>query len=204
MPNSVRIGFGPVMKTGSSIQFKWYPTTYMWVSSQCPFTVGLRLSWFILIYSKRKTTFISHVDCCVSFGSSWACFHGRAKTYGNWVWHSSKKDWRVVSSDVDEETARSGGMFSKSNLFLAGRPLFGGGSVHFVPHPAGPLLLPWPLLLQVLLPLLLGGPTLPTGRDVTPQTPHEELQAQPPEQQQRPLKVSPESFSLLFRLSRPC
>ena len=39
VPNSVSIGFGPAMKTGSSRRFKRYPTTYMWVSSQLPFTV---------------------------------------------------------------------------------------------------------------------------------------------------------------------
>ena len=39
MPNSVRIGFGPAMKTGSSRRFKRNPTTYMWVSSWLPFTV---------------------------------------------------------------------------------------------------------------------------------------------------------------------
>ena len=38
MPNSVGIGFGPAMKTGSSRQFKQYPTTYMWVSNRLPFT----------------------------------------------------------------------------------------------------------------------------------------------------------------------
>ena len=37
--NSVRKGFGPAMKTGSSRRFKRYPTTYMWVSSWLPFTV---------------------------------------------------------------------------------------------------------------------------------------------------------------------
>ena len=37
--NSVRIGFGPAMKTGISRQFKQYPTTHMWVSSWLPFTV---------------------------------------------------------------------------------------------------------------------------------------------------------------------
>ena len=39
MPNSVRIGFGPAMKTGTSRGFKLYPATYSWVSSQYPFTV---------------------------------------------------------------------------------------------------------------------------------------------------------------------
>ena len=39
IPNSVCIGFGPAMKTGSSRRFKRYPTTHMWVSSQLPFTV---------------------------------------------------------------------------------------------------------------------------------------------------------------------
>ena len=38
MPNSVRKGFDTAMKTGSSRQFKRYPTTYRWVSSQLPFT----------------------------------------------------------------------------------------------------------------------------------------------------------------------
>ena len=39
IPNSIRIGFGPVMKTGSSRQFKQYhPTPYMWVSSRLLFT----------------------------------------------------------------------------------------------------------------------------------------------------------------------
>ena len=39
IPNSVRKGFGPAMKMGSSRRFKRYPTTYMWVSSRLPFTV---------------------------------------------------------------------------------------------------------------------------------------------------------------------
>ena len=39
MPNSVRPGSGPCMKTGSSRQFKWYPTNYRWVSSWLLFTV---------------------------------------------------------------------------------------------------------------------------------------------------------------------
>ena len=39
IPNSVRIGFGPAMKMGSSRRFKRYPTTYMWVSSQLLFPV---------------------------------------------------------------------------------------------------------------------------------------------------------------------
>ena len=39
MPNSVCIGFDTAMKTGSSRQFKRYPTTYMWVSSWLLFTV---------------------------------------------------------------------------------------------------------------------------------------------------------------------
>ena len=39
MPNSVSKGFDTAMKTGSSRRFKWYPTTYMWVSSQLPFTM---------------------------------------------------------------------------------------------------------------------------------------------------------------------
>ena len=39
MPNSVRMGFGTAMRTGSSRRFKRYPTTYMWVSSWLPFTV---------------------------------------------------------------------------------------------------------------------------------------------------------------------
>ena len=38
MPNSVCMGFDTAMKTGSSRQFKRYPTTYIWVSSQLPFT----------------------------------------------------------------------------------------------------------------------------------------------------------------------
>ena len=38
MPNSVSIGFGTAIKTGSSRRFKRYPTTYGWVSSQLPFT----------------------------------------------------------------------------------------------------------------------------------------------------------------------
>ena len=38
IPNSVRIGSDPAMKTGSSRRFKRYPTTCRWVSSQIPFT----------------------------------------------------------------------------------------------------------------------------------------------------------------------
>ena len=52
MPNSVSIGFGTAMITGSSRRFKRYPTTYMWVSSWLSFTVDKGLSWFILILSK--------------------------------------------------------------------------------------------------------------------------------------------------------
>ena len=59
MPNSVRIGFGPAMKMGSSRRFKQYPTTYMWVSSWLPFTMDYGLSWFILIHSKGKPTWNS-------------------------------------------------------------------------------------------------------------------------------------------------
>ena len=33
MSNSICIGFGTVMRTGSSRRFKRYPTTYIWVSS---------------------------------------------------------------------------------------------------------------------------------------------------------------------------
>ena len=39
MSNSVCMGFGTAMRTGSSRRFKQYPTTYMWVSSWLPFTV---------------------------------------------------------------------------------------------------------------------------------------------------------------------
>ena len=39
MPYSVCMGFGTAVKTGSSRRFKWYPTTYMWVSSWAPITV---------------------------------------------------------------------------------------------------------------------------------------------------------------------
>ena len=39
MPNSDIKGFDTAMKTGSSIQVKRYPTTYMWVSSWFPFTM---------------------------------------------------------------------------------------------------------------------------------------------------------------------
>ena len=39
MANSVRMGFGTAMRTGSSRRFKRYPTTYMWVSSWLPITV---------------------------------------------------------------------------------------------------------------------------------------------------------------------
>ena len=59
MPNSVSIGFSTAMKTGSSRQFKRYPTTYIWVSSWLLFTVDYGLSWFILILSKGKLTWHS-------------------------------------------------------------------------------------------------------------------------------------------------
>ena len=40
---------------------------------------------------KGMSTWNSHIGCGVSFESSWwALFHGRAKTYADWVWHSSK------------------------------------------------------------------------------------------------------------------
>ena len=40
---------------------------------------------------KGKSTWHSHVGCGVSFELSWwARFHGRAKTYADWVWYSSK------------------------------------------------------------------------------------------------------------------
>ena len=38
IPNSVSKGFDTAMWMGSSRRFKRYPTTYMWVSSQLPFT----------------------------------------------------------------------------------------------------------------------------------------------------------------------
>ena len=38
MPNSVHIGFGAAVKTGSTRQFKRHPTAYKWVSSQLPLT----------------------------------------------------------------------------------------------------------------------------------------------------------------------
>ena len=38
MPNTVSKGFDTAMKMGSSRRFKLYPTTYIWVSSQIPFT----------------------------------------------------------------------------------------------------------------------------------------------------------------------
>ena len=91
MPNSVRIGFGPAMKMGSSRRFKRYPTTYMWVSSWLPFTMDEGLSWFILIHSKGMRTWNSHIDCGVLLESSWwAHFHGRVKTFADWVWYLSK------------------------------------------------------------------------------------------------------------------
>ena len=79
------------MKTGSSRRFKWYPTTYKWVSSWLPFTMDEGLSWFILIHSKGMPTWNSHIGCGVSLESSWwAHFHGRVKTYADWVWYLSK------------------------------------------------------------------------------------------------------------------
>ena len=91
IPNSVRIGFDPAMKMGSSRRFKRYPTTYMWVSSWLPFTMDEGLSWFILIHSKGMPTWNSHIGCGVSLESSWwAHFHGRVKTYADWVWYLSK------------------------------------------------------------------------------------------------------------------
>ena len=64
MPSSDNIGFG---QTGSSRQFKRYPTTFMWVLSWLPFTVDLGLFWFILIHSKGKPTWNSDIGCGVSF-----------------------------------------------------------------------------------------------------------------------------------------
>ena len=68
--NSVCKGFDTAMKTGSSRRFKWYPTTYKWVSSWLFFTVDYGLSWFILILSKGKLTWHSLIGCGVSFESS--------------------------------------------------------------------------------------------------------------------------------------
>ena len=91
MPISDRIGFGPAMKMGSSRRFLRYPTTYMWVSSWLPFTMDEGLSWFILIHSKGMPTWNSHIGCGVSLELSWwAHFHGRVKTYADWVWYLSK------------------------------------------------------------------------------------------------------------------
>ena len=118
MPNSVSKGFDTTMKTGSTRQFKRYPSTYRWVSSWLPFTIAYGLSCFIL--SKGKLTWHSPIGCGVSFESSWwAHFHGSAKTYAYWVWHSLHIgdlwrfknlcllslvfiiDWRVVISRVN-------------------------------------------------------------------------------------------------------
>ena len=42
------------------------------------------------MHSKGKSTWNSSIGCGVSFElSCWACFHGRAKTYAGWLWHSS-------------------------------------------------------------------------------------------------------------------
>ena len=97
--NSVSKGVGTAMKTGSSRQFKRYPTTYRWVSSWLPLIVDSGLSWFILILSKWKLTWNSHIGCLLSFKMSswWACSHGSsATTYADYrLWHSL--DWRVLS-----------------------------------------------------------------------------------------------------------
>ena len=79
MPNLV--SKDTAMKMGSSRRFKWYPTTYMWVSSWLFLTVDYGLSWFILILSKGKLTWHSPVGCGVSIDLSWwAHFHGRPES----------------------------------------------------------------------------------------------------------------------------
>ena len=79
------------MKMATSGWFKWYPTTYIWVSSRLPFTMDEGLSWFILIHSKGMPTWNSHIGCGVSLELSWwAHFHGRVKTCADWVWYLSK------------------------------------------------------------------------------------------------------------------
>ena len=89
LPNSVSKGFGTAIKTVSLRRVKRYPTTYRWVSSQLPFTEDQGLSRFIIILSKGKSTLHSHIDCEVSFELSWwDRFHGNAKTFAYWVWHS--------------------------------------------------------------------------------------------------------------------
>ena len=76
-------------KAGSSIWFKRYQTTHMWVSSQLPFAVDQGLSWFIITLGKGKLTWHSKIGFGVLFESSWwARFHSSAKTYADWVWHS--------------------------------------------------------------------------------------------------------------------
>ena len=90
MPNSVCMGFDIAMRTGSSKRFKRYPTTYIWVSSQLPFTKDYdKLGW-ASIHSKGNPTGNSHIGCGESFESSWwARFHSSTKTHANWVWHLS-------------------------------------------------------------------------------------------------------------------
>ena len=59
IPNSVRIGFDPAMKMGSSRRFQRYPTTYMWVSSQLPFREELFTFW-IDVFMKKWTSKFFH------------------------------------------------------------------------------------------------------------------------------------------------
>ena len=62
----------------------------LWVSSWLPFAVDWGSSWFVLIHSKGKLALLSPIGCWVSFELSWAGFHGRAKTYADRGWCSSK------------------------------------------------------------------------------------------------------------------
>ena len=48
MPNSFKKGFSPVMKTGSSRRFQWYPMIFIWASSRFPLWIkGLSRLAFI-------------------------------------------------------------------------------------------------------------------------------------------------------------
>ena len=91
LPNSVCIGFGPVMKTDSSRRFKWYSTHNQYAS----FKLVLYCGWLTLVYpnpqQREADLKLTYLSCGILFELSWwAHFHCRAKTYAYWVWHSSK------------------------------------------------------------------------------------------------------------------
>ena len=71
-----------------SIKFQQYSP---WMQPQPLNVFQVRfLDLRLTLVCKGNLTWTSHTGCGVSLESSWwARFHGRAKTYVDWVWHSS-------------------------------------------------------------------------------------------------------------------